>query len=215
MSGMARSVTYDVILGAVEPVEGRPFADPDRTHADAAVMGAMLRRLREDAASWEETRASSVSLRADGSRGERRQYLAVPDKDALLRARDITAVGFFGQARECDHGVLFELEKEVASAFPRYCSAGLLSYFDLELEDGSYGFGNLILFWTPDVPAEWFACAAHERAVSVSPQHYHSIRLHKGTIAGPFLGDGELEIERTKYFDFDSDPVWRALRLFA
>src|SRR6266542_3130016 len=188
MSKMARSATYDAVLGATEAVEGRPFADPGRTDADAAVMRAMLRREREDAWAWAATRASSISIRADGSRGERRQYLAVPDKEALLHARDVTAV------------VLFALEHEVASAFPRYASAGLLSYFDLELDDGSYGFGNLILFWTPDVPPEWFTNLAHERAVSVSPQHYHSIRLHKGTIAGPFLGDGELSIERTKYF---------------
>jgi hypothetical protein len=215
MSGMARSATYDAILGATDPVEGRPFAQPERTHADADVMGAMLRRQREDARVWAETEAPSISIRADGSRGERRRYLAVPDRDALLGARDITAVGFFGQARKCDHAVLFELEHEIASAFPRYAAAGLLSYFDLELDDGSYGFGNLILFWTPDVPPEWFACAAHERAVSVSPEHYHSIRLHKGTIAGAFLGEGELRIERTKYFDFDSDPIWRGVRLFA
>jgi hypothetical protein len=214
MSEMTRSARYDAILGSTEPAEGRPFADPERTHADAAVMRAMLDRQRDDARSWTASRAASISFRADGSRGERRQYLAVPDKHALLRARDVTAIGFFGQARECDHAALFDLEGQVASAFPRYASAGLLSYFDLELDDGSYGFGNLILFWTPDVPPEWFACAAHERAVSVSPQHYHSIRLHKGTIAGPFLGEGQLEIERTKYFDFDSDPFWRGLRVF-
>jgi len=212
---MARAAAYDAILGATEPVEGRPFADPDRTHADAAVMRAMLAREREDARTWTASRASAISLRADGARGERRQYLAVPDKDALLGARDVTAVGFFGQTRSCDHGVLFELEHEVASAFPHYASAGLLSYFDVELDDGSYGFGNLILFWTPEVPPEWFSNAAHERAVSIAPEHYHSIRLHRGTIPGPFLGDGELEIDRTKYFDFDSDPVWRGLRLFA
>ena len=49
----------------------------------------------------------------------------------------------------------------------------------------------------------------------ISPRHYHSIRLHKGTIAGPFLGEGDVKIERTKYFDFDSDPAWRGLRVFA
>src|SRR5207253_10080678 len=107
-----------------------------------------------------------------------RQWLAVPDAAALLRAHDITAVGFFGQARDTDHAVLFWLEQEVVGAFPDYVAAGLLSYFDLELDDGSYGFDNLILFATPDVPREWYTCGAHERAVAISPEHYHSIRLH-------------------------------------
>jgi hypothetical protein len=64
------------------------------------------------------------------------------------------------------------------------------------------------------VPSDWYENAAHERAVETSPSWYHSVRLHKGTIAGPLLGDGALTIERTKYFDFDSDPTWRAVRLF-
>jgi hypothetical protein len=205
---------YDAVLEAGELVEARPFTHPARTFGDAAVMSAMLQRQREVVRSWSDE-TTSAAIRRDGSGGERRQYLAVPSADALLQARDVTAIGFFGQTRDSDHSVLFQLERDVASAFPRYAAAGLLSYFDLELEDGSYGFGNLIVFSTPDVPREWFANAAHERAVAVSPGHYHSIRLHKGTIPGPFLGESDVAIERTKYFDFDCDPAWRGLRVFA
>jgi hypothetical protein len=209
-----RSPTYDALLDGSELVEGRPFTDPALTRADAAVMSAMLVRERAAAREWAQAGTPRVSLRATGAGGERRQYLAVPDVDTLLRVRDVTAVGFFGQTRDGDHRVLFELEQDVVGAFPEYAAAGLLSYFDLELDDGSYGFGNLILFWTPDVPAAWFQNRSHERAVSISPEHYHSIRLHKGTIRGPFLGDGDVAIERTKYFDFDCDPMWRGLRRF-
>jgi hypothetical protein len=204
---------YHAVLGASDRVDGRPFADPEHTSADAAVMSLMLLRQREAAQEWDPATAGPATVR-DREEGHK-QWLAVPDAAALLRARDVTAVGFFGQARDSDHSVLFELEQDVVESFPEYASAGLLSYFDLELANGAYGFGNLILFATPDVPREWHTCRAHERAVAISPEHYHSVRLHKGTIPGPFLGSGDVTIERTKYFDFDSDPPWRGLRTFA
>jgi hypothetical protein len=215
MSGMARRPRYDAVLDAHDLVEGRPFSDPPHTHADVAVMGGLLRRQREIARAWAEDGAPPFASLRTGGDDEPRQWLAVPDTKALVGVRDVTAVGFFGSARENDHSVLFALEDQVVQAFPDFAAAGLLSYFDRELDDGSHGFGNLILFATPDVPPEWFANSAHERAVSLSPEYYHSIRLHKGTIPGPFLGEREVQIERTKYFDFDSDPAWRGLRVFA
>jgi hypothetical protein len=208
-----RPGAYDAVLGANERLPERPFTDPDATEADAAVMRRMLERQRALAESWPRDDPPSASLRGIDEQG-RRHWLAVPDTAALVSARDLTAVGFFGQTRERDHTVLFELEQEVVARFPEYAAVGLLSYFDRELEDGSHGFGNLILFATPDVPREWYTNEAHERAVALSPEHYHSIRLHKGTIPGPFLGSGELRIERTKYFDFATQPCWRGLRVF-
>ena len=211
---MARAAQFHAVLDASELLEGRPFTHPVRTFADAAVMTAMLQRQREIVRSWIDAAAPGASVRDDGTGGERRRYLAVPSLDGLCSAREITAIGFFGQARDRDHSVLFELERDVASAFPEYAAAGLLSYFDLELEDGSYGFGNLILFSTPDVPREWYGNAAHERAVAIAPRNYHSIRLHKGTIHGPFAGTGSVRVDRTKYFDFDDDPHWRGVLMF-
>ena len=211
---VATSVAYDAVLGPTERVEGRSFTDPVCTRNDVAVMTTMLLRQRAIADSWPRDRAGPTSA-GERDPGRRREFLAVPDAAALLGARDVTAVGFFGQARDVDHTVLFELEDEVADSFPAYARAGLLSYYDLQLEDGSYGFGNLILFTTPDVPRDWFGNDAHNRAVALSPDYYFSVRLHKGSIPGHFLGEGELTLERTKYFDFDSDPPWRGLRLLA
>jgi hypothetical protein len=209
------SAQYDAVLDAADEVAGRPFTDPRWTGRDADVLRRMLARQREVARSWLSVPPSGGTLRERDAAGHR-HWLAVPDVGALLRASDLTVVGFFGQSRAgVDHTVLFELEEEVAAGFPRYAEAGLLSYYDMELGDGAYGYGNLILFSTPDVPREWYTNEAHERAVVISPQHYHSIRLHKGSLPGPFLGDGDLTIERTKYLDFASDPPWRALRTFS
>lgn len=204
---------WDAVLGATERVADRPFTDPACTRADAAVMSIMLARQRDAARSWPGDRAGASPLRDSGD-GDCREWLVVPDTGALSSASDVTAVGFFGQARRSDNTVLFELEQAVADGFPAYAKAGLLSYYDLQLEEGTYGFGNLILFSTPDVPQAWYTNPAHSRAVAVSPEYYHSIRLHKGSIPGPFVGHGELTIERTKYLDFGSDPAWRGLRTF-
>ena len=94
-----------------------------------------------------------------------------------------------------------------------YGEAGLLSYYDVELVKGEYG--NLILFATPDVPPEWHRDEVHRRAVEVSPGHYHHVRLHKGSITGKLHDGGDIRVERTKYFDFDTgNGTWFALRRF-
>src|SRR5215212_766569 len=126
-----------------------------------------------------------------------------------------TAVGFFGSPRDdVDHGVLFALEDELIERMGNYGEAGLLSYYDVELVKGEYG--NLILFATPDVPPEWHRDEVHRRAVSVSPGHYHHVRLHKGSISGKLHDGGDIRVERTKYFDFDTgNGTWFALREFS
>src|SRR5262249_51551675 len=100
------------------------------------------------------------------------------------------------------------------NGFPEFAEVGLLSYYDKHLDNGRYG--NLILFSTPEPPREWFTRnPGHEQAVSISPQHYHSIRLHSGHVRGALVdGGGEIVLERTKYLDFRGAEVWRGLRTF-
>ena len=147
----------------------------------------------------------------DGER--RRQLLVVPDTRALVGARDVTAIGFFGRPREdLDHTILFHLEEELVGRMADYAEVGLLSYYDIELVKGAYG--NLILFSTPDVPDEWQTDPVHRRAVEISPRHYHDVRLHKGSIAGRLLDESDIVIQRTKYFDFTGPSCWQGLRQF-
>jgi hypothetical protein len=198
-------------LGPLDRLADRPFTDPGETHGDLLVMTDMLARERTIARTWPRG-AAGPGIR-EQSRGGSRQLLAVPDGNALLDASDVTAVGFFGQLRGgVDHSVLFELEREVAATFPEYAAFGFLSYFDLGPYHGRYG--NLILFWTLDVPEEWHANPAHLRAVAAAPEHYDCVRLHKGRIAGPFLDGRDLRIRQTVYLDFRGTPPWRAVRTY-
>ena len=201
-----------LLLGPADTVAGKPFAHPSETRRDASLMAAMLDLERATAGSWPAGQSGPRCVSEYDEAG-RRHFLAVPEVATLLGARDVTAVGFFAEAREGrDEKVLFELEQAVVESFPQYARQGLLSYYDMQLEGSAYA--NLILFSTPDVPSEWYENAAHERAVESSPQHYRSVRLHKGSIPGRLLADEQVTIERTKYFDFDCDPPWRAIRVF-
>jgi hypothetical protein len=208
-------MTVEVVLQPDELVAGRPFTDPENTWSDADAMRTMLRCQRSVARSWASEGAEQT---IDGPVQEfelegRRHWLAVPDPGALLAAPRLTAVGYFGQARDdVDHAILYELEAEVIAGFGAYVEVGLLSYYDMQLEGERYG--NLILFGSPEVPKEWYTDSAHGRAVSLAPRHFHSVRLHKGSIPGPLLSDADVTIERTKYFGFDPEGVWQGIRWF-
>lgn len=201
-----------VVLGPGELLRERPFTDPAHTEREADLMRDALSELRARAGAWVGEDRRGVVLR-DRDEDEHRHLIVVPDTRALLEADGLTAVGFFGHPREgVDHGVLFALEDELVAGMEAYADAGLLTYYDVELPKSLYG--NLVLFSTPDVPPEWVANAVHRRAIEISPEHYHDVRLHKGFVAGRLLEGGELTIERTKYFDFAGAEEWRALRRF-
>jgi hypothetical protein len=204
----------DEVLGPDDVIHDRPFTDTAHTRREVAVMQAMLDGLRARARAWLRAadQARERLVRELDDEGHR-HLLLVLDTDALVTATGLTAVGFFGRPRsDVDHAVLFELEEELLSRMPSHASTGLLSYYDVELVKGAYG--NLILFSTPDVPPEWRADPVHERAVDLSTRHYHEVRLHKGSIPGRLLDRGEITVERTKYFDFDSEPGWHGVRRF-
>jgi hypothetical protein len=202
-----------VVLGPGELLRERPFTDPAHTEREADLMRDALSELRARAGAWVGEDRRGVVLR-DRDEDGHRHLIVVPDTRALLEADGLTAVGFFGHPREgVDHGVLFALEDELVAGMEAYADAGLLTYYDVELPKSLYG--NLVLFSTPDVPPEWVANAVHRRAIEISPEHYYDVRLHKGFVAGRLLEDGELTIERTKYFDFAGEEEWRALRRFA
>jgi hypothetical protein len=206
-------MTAEVMLGPEETVPGKPFVDPVHTRHDEEVLGRLLRNERERALfladDWLEGR-KDVIIRETDPDGHR-HLLVVPDTRALLEARNPTVVGFFGRPRQdADVSVLFDLEEELVAGMGAYAAGGLLSYYDLEFVKGA--FGNLILFATPDGPGAWRENPVHHRAVDISPDNYHEIRLHQGTLSGGLLEPGTLSLSRTRYLDYSGPEAWRAIR---
>jgi hypothetical protein len=208
---------YEAILGPEEILSERPFTNAENTTREVDVMCYMLEEERELARGWAEAGDDAPQdfvVREPDAEG-RRHLLVVPSTRSIVAAADITAIGFFGRVREdVDHSILFGLEDELVERMAGYGEAGLLSYYDVELVAPKGAYGNLILFSTPDVPEAWYRDEVHRRAVDLSPGHYYEVRLHKGTVAGPLLDGGQIEVERTKYFDFKETDVWLALRRF-
>jgi hypothetical protein len=193
-------------LAPGEHVAGRPFCAPEHTLTDLTILRAMrhtlARRLREgsmppaDAAAREE---------ADGTW----HWICVPDPDALGAARPVAAVGFFGQARSAlDHEPIVRREHDIVGRAAGF--GGLLTYYNLMLADGRYG--NLVLFASPGAKGHVTGDTVHAEAVSLTPRHYHSLRLHHAELEDGVLGASELELLRTRYLDFTSDPAWSAVR---
>jgi hypothetical protein len=196
------------MLGARQRLRGRAFTDPGRTVEDVAVMDRMLARLRLYARSWASKPARMEQLEHTAGL---RQWLMVPGCTALQTARRVTAVGFFGDLRPgVDHAAIYQLEANIVERLPRYATAGLLGYYDAELEPGVHG--NLVLFGTPEVPSAWHRDVVHARAVALAPRHYRCIRLHRGLICGPFAGTGGVAVQHTRYFDFRAETPWQGLR---
>jgi hypothetical protein len=199
------------LLSAQQRLPARPFTDPERTAADAAVMDRMLQRLRDEAQAWPDPRTSVEMLKYTDAGC--RHWLVVPDVPALRAAQDATAVGFFGDQRPgMDHSAIYQLEADVVARLGRYASVGLLGYYDAEIAPALHG--NLVLFGTHEVPPVWQSDRVHAAAVAITPRHYRVVRLHRGTIYGALIGTGRLVIQRTRYFDFGQQPAWQGLRRF-
>ena len=206
----------DLVLGPEEVMADRPFTDLAHTLREAGILREMLAEERARVMEWADggrSHGREVVLRQRNEAG-RRCLLVVPDVHALIHAPELSAVGFFGNAREeVDHAILFSLEDELVDDMAASRGEGLLSYFDLEL-DARGRYGNLVLFASPEASETWPANPIHRRAVEIAPRHYTTIRLHKGLVPGGLLGNGEVRISRTRYLDFTGAEGWRGLRHF-
>ena len=188
----------------------RPFTAREWTDREERVMQRMLEQLRARAHGWPADNTGYL-FRGPDSDGLR-HWIRVPDCAALRSARRLTVVGFFGLARAAvDQTPIDQLEAGIVETLDTI--PGVLCYYDLELAKGEYG--NLIFCSAPDTPARVQDHPQHRRAVELTPSHYHSVRLHSGAIVGRFISDALLVIERTRYYDFETDPPWRAVRNLA
>jgi hypothetical protein len=209
---------YQAVLGPEELLSDRPFTDPANTEREAGIMSSMLDHERDLARGWQEagSEAPAKVVSNENDDAGLRHLLVVPDTQRLIDSADVTAIGFFGKAREeVDHQVLFGFEEALIERMQSYGEVGLLSYYDVELGMPKGSYGNLILFSTPEVPEEWYRDEVHRQAVKLSPDHYHTVRLHKGRVGGRVLDGGQLAIERTKYLDFEQPDIWFGLRNFS
>ena len=138
-------------------------------------------------------------------------HLAVPDWKALEVRRPVAAVGFFGQARPgVDHAPIIAIEEDIVARAAQV--PGLLAYHNARLADDRWG--NLVVFDTPAATGALTGDPQHASAVARTPEHYDSLRLHRGALADGALGEAAIMVDETLYLDFAESPAWRAVRTY-
>lgn len=139
---------------------------------------------------------------------ERRTVLCDPTR--IQDDGDVQIVGFFGDRRENPNDEAIDAsEVDLISEFHDY--PGILSYSSIELVD--HYWANLVVHREPRDREAWRGSAAHQHAVqNVAPGAYHAVRIHNGCIPGGVLGSETVVIESTKYWDYDSNDGWHAIR---
>ncbi len=141
-----------------------------------------------------------------------RNRIILPWPPRLLDGIEVAAVGFFGQIHEdLDHGPLMAIEEDLVSRLPD--TSGLLTYYNRY--HPVEGYGNLVLFESEAAKQAWRHTEPHDEAVRLTPRHYRSVRLHNGIIRGGVLNGGEFILRRTRYYDFQSEPMWLAERYYS
>ncbi len=139
-----------------------------------------------------------------------RRRIVMCDPATLLEGTDVLIVGFLGNRRSTAKAqAIDEFDIDVISEFRRY--PGILSYSSTERVPKQWA--NLVVHQEVGDREAWRHSAVHIEAAEVlSPVVYHSVRIHNGRLRGGPIGDGSLTVELSKYWDYDSDPTWHAVR---
>jgi hypothetical protein len=202
-----------VRLGPLDAVAGRPFTAAEHSHTDLAILEHMRAQLRQTLAASEsnidQAAESEVRVQYLHDEDEHMHRMIIRDRTALAADAELTVVGFFGEQRgKANPALLQDIDTELIQEFlqQRY----VLSYSSLELADGNWG--NLVILQHTDDIEHWRASQRHAYAASeLAPLYYARIRLHNGVLADG-LASAHLMLRSTKYYDFESGGLWRAIR---
>lgn len=201
-----------LMLSANQLLSDRPFTQPEHIPPERLTMCAMVDSLCQLIESRPDVlRQPRPIFLYQEETGGRQQRLVINRPERLTMGHPVTVVGFFGQKLE--RADLLPLRNEFDQAliaeFPKH--PDLLSYSTLELADGN--FGNLVLFARSEAKNHWNSCTIHARAVrELAPEYYASVRLYNGVLPRGLAASRALRLTRVKYYDYTTQPVWRALR---
>ena len=200
-----------VPLRADENPANHPCADIGHYGADLALLNYLLQDLRvlvRQAAAGEAVLRPYQTLTWHVHGLRRRTVLC--DPTPLLDGMDVWVVGFLADRRASDTAnEVDEFEIDVIAEFRQY--PGILSYSSIELIGNQWA--NLVVHREPGDREAWRHSPVHiEAAEILSPRVYHNVRIHNGRVPGGPIGSGTVIVETTKYWDYDSDPMWHAFR---
>jgi len=204
----------DVItLKPREFIETKPFTDPNGISNDINTIRFMVDQLCLFMKSLPPEVVSSPPVIAHLPSREKwlyRQVIAHPE--SLLKPVELAFVGFMGHRQEdANLKLADEFDEILVEEIPDY--PGLVSYSTMGLLSGDYS--NLVVFTNPEIKKEWRKSKAHEQAVQrLAPDYYENIKLYNGRLPNGIRDSESLYLSRIKYFDYQADPRWHAVREF-
>ncbi len=207
-------MTDDVVhrLAPDEFAHAHPCTDPALYTPDMDLLAYLLQDLRTLLRAHDAGKADVVAHQPKlwNVHGLRRR-IVVCDPVEIRRRQEVCVVGFFAERRDdIDYARLDDLELDLMLDFRRF--PGILSYSSMELANEYWA--NLVVHQVPDDTEAWRTSDAHTKAVDRSPRLYASVRIHNGHLAGGVMSSGAIAVDRTKYWDYDHEPAWRATREF-
>lgn len=200
--------TLPISLGKIESIAERPFTHTDHIAKDWEILVHMAKKLCFVLEKHPDLLGENGSLIIDEPDGRYHRFF-VPRPTVLSQAKDIYLVGFFSHKQAgaaLDH--FGDLDNRLIEQLPRFQE--ILSYSTMALPDGD--FGNLVLLSDEEVKLKWMQGNIHSRAVELSPAYYQFVRINNGMLPEGIMQPDSLKITRVKYYDFEQDPPWKAIR---
>ncbi len=197
-------------LGAAQQVADRPFTDLSRSQQDLALMRRILASLIRLLAAPHEWPAPPQPLVVRGDDEQRVTREVVCNRAALSASDPLFVVGFFGHRRgDRDPTILNAVDDDLIHEFTLH--PGVLSYSSFELDDGNYV--NLVLMQGPEARAHWRTNSRHTYAArELAPEYYAFIRLQNAILPRGLADPDALALVATKYYDYQQEPPWQAVR---
>ncbi len=200
--------TLPISLGQIELITEKPFTHTDHIAKDREILVHMAREaslvLEKQADLLREN--ETIFIQEPDKRYHR---FFVPRPNVLSQAKNVYLVGFFSHKQAAAAPNHFgDLDDRLIEQLPTFQE--ILSYSTMALPDGS--FGNLVLLSEEEVKLKWMQGEIHSRAVALSPDYYQFVRINNGMLPEGIMQPDSLKITRVKYYDFEQDPPWKAVR---
>ena len=200
--------TLPISLGQLELITEKPFTHTDHIVKDREILVHMAKQVGTVLENNLDSLGERETIFIDEP-DKRYHRFFVPRPNIMAGAKDIYLVGFFSHKQAGaapDH--FGNLDDQLIEQLPTFQE--ILSYSTMALPDGD--FGNLVLLLDEEVKLRWMHGEIHSRAVSLSPAYYQYVRINNGVLPEGVIQPDLLEITRVKYYDFEQDPSWKAVR---
>ena len=202
------SGTLPISLGQLELITEKPFTHTDHIVKDREILVHMAKQVGTVLENNLDSLGERETIFIDEP-DERYHRFFVPRPNVLAKAKNIYLVGFFSHKQA---GATFDhfgdLDDRLIEQLPTFQE--ILSYSTMALPDGS--FGNLVLLSEEEVKLKWMQGKIHSRAVELSPAYYQFVRINNGILPEGVMYPDSLKITRVKYYDFEQNPPWKAIR---